>query len=152
MSLYDDEIRQKGIPFGVLKATKTAPVDMRFASMVDKTKQCYSLYNEFLRCTTKEDVNSKPCQTLKFYTRELCPTLLLDDFKEKRENGVWPGVVSEYVDDFDAEEEEEEEAEEAAEEYAEDPSVQIGTDGIIGTSQVPIEDAVEKAEEVEESD
>jgi len=70
---------------------KTAPVDYRFSTAVDKTKQCWSLYNEYLRCGAKMGVENPKCQQFYKFAKELCLADQLKSFYEARRDDLWYG-------------------------------------------------------------
>jgi len=69
----------------------TAPFDPRFASTQDKTKHCWSLFNEFLRCIKqKGDANPK-CLQLQRWAHGVCPSEMEKAWIEQRAAGNFGG-------------------------------------------------------------
>lgn len=53
--------------------TITAPVDPRFATTVNQAKHCWTLYNEYLRCSKAQGGDNDQCQEIWEWTRSMCP-------------------------------------------------------------------------------
>ena len=70
---------------------KTAPVDYRFSTSVDKMKQCWSNYNEYLRCGKKLGVEHKKCQQSLAFAKQICTNELLNHYYEARRDDLWYG-------------------------------------------------------------
>ena len=70
-----DEIIEAA-PTKQLKHTlQTAPIDPRFAAVANQAKYCWTMYNEFLRCTkAKGSAKDELCQEIRGDALSMCPT------------------------------------------------------------------------------
>jgi len=75
----------------------TAPEDPRFSTTQDKGKQCWTVYNEWLRCMKRIGSNDPKCDRMQKYWSGLCPASWTETWEDARENGHWWGYK--YFDD-----------------------------------------------------
>jgi len=78
----------------------TAPYDPRFSSTTDQSKQCWTLYNEYLKCSKKLGVGSDKCKQIFRWANSVCPSDLVQSYYEQRRDDKWYGF------DFPMQEEE----------------------------------------------
>lgn len=71
---------------------KTAPVDPRFSTTQDQSKHCWTLYNEYLRCSKQKGYSNTACQNLKRNAISMCPNEWIEMWETARDEKAWWGV------------------------------------------------------------
>lgn len=70
---------------------RTHPFDARFPN-TNQTYNCYRNYVDYFKCVESKGEDYAPCKTFKFGYSSLCPTAWTDQWDERREDGVFPGL------------------------------------------------------------
>jgi len=71
--------------------SSTAPVDPRFAATQNQAKYCWTLYNEYLRCTKAKGLKDIECKEIHQMAHSVCPGDWLKDWHELRTEDKWWG-------------------------------------------------------------
>mmetsp|Transcript_29439 Transcript_29439/g.41046 ORF Transcript_29439/g.41046 Transcript_29439/m.41046 type:complete len:115 (-) Transcript_29439:198-542(-) len=80
MSFFDEDGKFK---------LQTAAIDLRFISSQNQAKNCWTAYNEMLKCQKESGDDSAKCLVFKKAAFSLCPNDWLEAWKEAR---VWREV------------------------------------------------------------
>ena len=59
----------------------------------DQSRFCFDLFNRYLECRAKHGEDHPLCQNLLHGAHSMCPTSWLQEFEEKRREGVWRDPV-----------------------------------------------------------
>ena len=65
--------------------------DPRFIQMTDKSKECWTAYNEHHRCAIQKGVESDECRPLYDFRFTKCTNEMRQQFEEQIEANVWTG-------------------------------------------------------------
>jgi len=82
------------------KAKDIIKRDLRYAATVDQAKFCWSLYNNFMRCSNaNHSDDAKECVVEKARVDTVCPKIWRTQWADAREKKVWYGLPGKDSDE-----------------------------------------------------